>query len=333
MRSVSIVVPVFDEERNLSSLDAEIQAAASEAGGPTEVLYVDDGSRDGSLAVLAGLVREGDGSGLRRRVVKLRRNYGQTAAMAAGFDLASGDLVVALDADRQNNPADIPRMLVELEKGFDVVSGWRRSRKDKLLSRRLPSLVANWLIGLITGVRLHDYGCTLKAYRASLLKQVNLYGEMHRFIPIYLARIGARVTEIEVDHRPRTEGASKYGAGRVTRVLSDILLAYFVTRYYTRPMHFFGQVAMLFLAALGAVFLLMVAFKYGWLALIGSNYRATFIQTPLPAIAGTFLLGAVMSLFFGLLGEILVRVHYESQGLKPYAIDEVIEVPPVGEAR
>ncbi len=255
-----------------------------------------------------------DENGIRTRIVKFRRNYGQTAAMSAGFELAQGVVVFPLDADGQNNPADISRLLAEFEKGYDVVSGWRANRKDKAVSRKLPSWVANKLIGRVSGVRLHDYGCTLKAYRGSMLKELHLYGEMHRFIPLYLAIRGAKVTELPVDHRPRRAGVSKYGSRRIFKVFLDLLLIRFMTRYYNRPMHFFGQVALGFMAAMFATVFLMVVFKFGWLRLVGIDYQSSFVQTPLPAVAVSFMLGAIISLFCGILAEILIRVHYESRG-------------------
>lgn len=261
---------------------------------------------------------------VRTRVVKLRRNFGQTAAMAAGFELAEGDVIIPLDADGQNNPSDIPRLVETLDRGFDVVSGWRRKRRDGL-SRKIPSRIASFLISRLSGVRLHDHGCTLKAYRASLLKEIHLYGDMHRFIPVYLARRGARVAEIEVDHRPRRAGVSKYGGQRIFRVLLDLVLIRFVSRFHTRPMQFFGQIALLFLLATLVVGFLMIVFKFGWLRAFGIDYRASFVETPLPAVAAAFILGATNSLFFGVLGEILIRTDYESRGAKPYAVEETFE--------
>jgi glycosyltransferase involved in cell wall biosynthesis len=321
---LSIVVPVFDEEENLRSLDDEIRGVLENLGLSSEIIYVDDCSRDRSLEVLKAILESRNGPN-RTRIVKLRRNFGQTAAMAAGFELAEGNVIVPLDADGQNNPADIPRLLDTLGRGFDVVSGWRRKRRDGILSRIIPSRVANFLISRISGVRLHDHGCTLKAYRALLLKEIRLYGDMHRFIPVYLGRRGARVTEIEVEHRPRRTGVSKYGGQRVFSVLLDLVLLRFVSRFYSRPMQFFGQIALLFLLATLGVAFLMVVFKFGWLRAIGIDYRASFVQTPLPAVAAAFILGAINSLFFGVLGEILIRADYESRGAKPYAVEAIFE--------
>lgn len=319
---LSIVLPVFNEEDNLEPLDAEIRAVLRGLGRSAEIVYVDDHSRDQSLAVLRRLVKTAEQANdpIRTRVIEFRRNYGQTAALAAGFQLAHGEIVIPLDADGQNNPADIPRLLAMLDQGYDVVSGWRRNRKDKALSRRFPSAVANWLIGRVSGVALHDYGCTLKAYRALYLKELFLYGDMHRFIPLYLSQLGARVGELAVDHRPRVRGVSKYGPQRIIRVILDIVLIRFMTQYYTRPMHFFGQMAILLVLLTLVIFFFMVVFKYGWLRLIGIDYQASFIETPFTALAATCLLGAILSLFFGILAEILIRVHYESRGVRPYGI-------------
>ena len=327
---LSIVLPVYNEVGNLAALDAEIRAALTRFGRPAEILYVDDGSSDGSRELLQRLASDASrrDDGVRVRSVFLRRNYGQTAAMAAGFQLAEGEIILPMDADGQNHPDDIARLVLELEKGYDVVSGWRKRRKDKAISRKLPSKVANWLIGVVSGVKLHDYGCTLKAYRASLLKELQLYGEMHRFIPLYLGNMGGRVTEIEVDHRPRASGTSKYGARRILKVSLDLVLIAFMTKFYTRPMHFFGMMAHGFGIALVVTFFLMLAIKYGWFRLIGYNYQATFVETPLPILAAIFLLGSVVSLFFGILAEVLIRVHYESRGIRPFTIEAVADSRP-----
>ena len=224
-----------------------------------------------------------------------------------------------MDGDLQNDPNDIPRLLATLGTDFDVVSGWRENRKDTI-SRRLRSRAANWLIGRFAGVNLHDHGCTLKAYRTSLLRELRMYGEMHRFLPVYLVHLGARVTELEVNHRARRSGRSKYGSRRIFKVGLDLLLVAFVSKYYTRPMHFFGQAALLFMTLFGLAGIMMVVFKYGWLRAIGIDYQASFVQTPLPGLAGTFLLGAVASVFVGILGEVLIRVQYETRDIKPYSI-------------
>jgi glycosyltransferase involved in cell wall biosynthesis len=322
---LSVVVPVYDEEENLRPLDAEIRAALLSTGRSAEIIYIDDCSHDKSLQVLEELCAASEQTCVRTRVIAFRRNCGQTAAMGAGFELADGEIVFPLDADGQNNPADIPRLLAEYEKGYDVVSGWRKRRRDKAITRKLPGWVANRLIGRISGVRLHDSGCTLKAYRGSLLKELHLYGEMHRFIPLYLATLGAKVTELPVDHRPRLKGVSKYGSRRIFKVFLDLLLIRFMTRYYNRPMHFFGQVALGFMALLAMSIFFMVTFEFGWLRLIGIDYAPSFVQTPLPAMASTFLIGAIVSLFFGILAEVLVRIHYESRDAKPYSVRKIYD--------
>lgn len=317
---LSVVIPLRDEVASLPAVDRELREALGERRETSEILYVDDGSIDGTARALREIVGRHPGVAPRTRALVLKRNYGQTAALAAGFAAAEGDVVVAMDGDGQHDPRDIPRLLAKLDEGHDVVSGWRRHRQDRALSRRLPSVVANWVLSRLSGVRLHDFGCTLKAYRAPLLAQVHLYGEMHRFLPAHLHRIGARVTELEVAHRPRLAGHSKYGADRIFRVLLDLVLIRFLARYFTRPMHFFGKVGLWFFFLGGAVGALAVVFKLGWLRLVGIGYHADFIQTPLPVLAVSLWLGAVSSLFFGILAEILVRVLYESQGLTIYAI-------------
>ncbi|MEM7353400.1 MAG: glycosyltransferase, partial [Acidobacteriota bacterium] len=244
-------------------------------------------------------------------------------ALAAGIDLAEGEIIILLDADGQNDPADIPHLVEKLEQGFDVVSGWRRARKDVLVSRRVPSMLANWLISKFTGVRLHDCGCTLKAYRASLLRELRLYGDMHRFIPVFLAQLGARITEMEVNHRPRRGGVSKYGGERILKVLADLVLIFFMARFYTRPMHFFGKLGALFFFAATLTGFGMLCFKFGWLRWIGIDYTATFVETPLPALMATFVIGSANSFFFGILGEVLMRIHHESTGQLGYAVHKV----------
>ena len=237
---LSVVVPVYNEADNLEPLHAEITLALTHLGRSYEVVYIDDGSTDGSFAVLGALQRRDP------HVVAVRfpRNYGQTAALAAGFDHASGEVLVAMDADGQNDPADIPALLAKCDEGFDVVAGWRLPRQDPLLSRRVPSVIANGLIGLITGVRLHDYGCTLKVMRHDVVRGLRLYGEMHRFIPALADDLGARIAEVQVHHRPRRAGVSKYGLGRTIRVLLDLITVKFLSSYSTRPIQVFGGIGL-----------------------------------------------------------------------------------------
>lgn len=319
-----MVVPVFNERASLGELDAEIRAIAPDLETSYEIIYVDDRSTDGSYEILEQCALQHRGTKPETRLVRLRRNYGQTAAMAAGFDAARGDVVVALDGDGQNDPADIPHLVEKIRQGYDVVSGWRRERQDGKL-RVWLSRIANRILTLVSGVRLHDSGCTLKAYRRSLLEEVHLYGEMHRFIPVYLARQGAKVTEEEVSHRPRSAGESKYGSERIVKVLFDLVLLLFVSRYFARPMHFFGQVAALFGLLLVSVFALMVIFKFGWLGLLGIPYQADFIETPLPALAGTFIVGAVTAVLLGVVAELLVRIYYEFEGRRPFAVEKLAD--------
>ncbi|MEL7060732.1 MAG: glycosyltransferase family 2 protein [Acidobacteriota bacterium] len=320
--SVSAVIPIYNEEENLDELDAELRAVLCGLDRACEILYVDDRSTDGSRDRLRALVAQHAGHAVRTRLVLLRRNFGQTAALAAGFEQAEGEIVVALDGDGQNDPKEIPKLIETLEGGCDVASGWRRDRFDHW-ARVVPSRVANRLISSISKVDLHDHGCTLKAYRGDLLRELHLYGEMHRFIPVYLARQGARVVEVEVSHRPRRKGVSKYGSDRIFKVLLDLVLILFMSRYFTRPMHFFGQAAILFAGLFVAVGGLMTIFKLGLLPLIGIDYQADFVQTPLPALAGTLFASAVLSLFFGVLGEILIRAYFELQGLRPFVVQAI----------
>src|SRR5690606_19814533 len=241
MPEISLFLPVLDEEENLEPMYKKIAAALAELGRTAEVIFVDDGSTDRSLAILKEIAAKDD----RVRVISLRRNYGQTAAMAAGIDAAKGEILIPMDADLQNDPADIKRLLDKLDEGYDVVSGWRKNRQDKLVSRKIPSQIANHVISWIGGVPLHDYGCSLKAYRREVLKDVKLYGEMHRFIPIYASWAGARVTEIPVDHHARTAGKSKYGISRTIKVIFDLITIKFMAEYHTKPLYVFGGFGLL----------------------------------------------------------------------------------------
>src|ERR687886_1422255 len=270
---ISVFLPVFDEEPNLRPLHEKLDKALEQLGRSAEIIYVDDGSRDGSLDVLRELAHL-DG---RVRVVALRRNYGQTAAMAAGIDAARGRVLIPMDADLQNDPADIVRLLEKLDEGYDVVSGWRKDRQDKLITRKIPSQIANRVISWIGGVPLHDYGCSLKAYRREVLVDVRLYGEMHRFIPIYASWAGARVTELPVEHHARTMGRSKYGISRTIKVIFDLMTIKFMASYQTKPIYVFGTFGMVaFLIALAAAV---------WATVLKLAYGTSFILTPLPIIA------------------------------------------------
>jgi len=312
---VSIFLPVYNEEENLSRLHQKIIESMEQLGHSFEVIYVDDGSTDGSLALLTRLA-EADP---RVRVISFRRNYGQTAAMAAGIDAARGEVLVPMDADLQNDPADIERLLAKLEEGYDVVSGWRADRKDAYLTRVLPSHLANWLISWIGGVPLHDYGCSLKAYRRDVLKDVNLYGEMHRFIPIYASWAGGRVTEIPVTHHPRAAGKSKYGLSRTVKVIFDLITIKFMASYMTKPLYVFGWAGLLAFAISAISALLAVAFK-----LASGRHHADFIQTPLPVLAMIMLVLGIQLFLMGLIAEMSVRTYHESQGKAIYTIKKKI---------
>jgi glycosyltransferase involved in cell wall biosynthesis len=301
---VSIVIPVYNESPNIEPLHRELTEALSGEVLSYEVIYVDDGSTDDSLSRLLELAQVDS----RVVVVAFRANRGQTAAMQAGITASRGDVIVPMDADRQNDPHDIPRLLAEIDSGFDVVSGWRRDRKDKSITRVIPSKIANALISKVSGVHLHDYGCSLKAYRRDVLRDVRLHGEMHRFIPAYAAWEGGSVTEIVVNHRPRVAGHSKYGLSRTYRVLLDLMTIRFMFRYGANPLYLFGKFA-LFSFVVGAL-----AFLWSlYLKLAGEK---TFIETPLPLIAITALILAVMFISLGLIAEITVRIYYEPEPQK-----------------
>ena len=307
---ISVVIPVFDEAENVADLHREITASLEAHGLPYEVLFVDDGSRDATLARL-GEIEAGDP---RVRVLSLRRNFGQTAAFSAGFDHARGDVVVTSDGDLQNDPADIPLLLARLDEGYDMVCGWRRDRKDPR-SKRVPSWFANRLISWATGVRLNDYGCSLKAMRLEVVRGMRLYGEMHRFIPAIASWMGVRVAEVPVNHRPRTRGHSKYGLGRTVRVLLDLFTVKFLLAYGTRPSHLFGKWG---LASGGLGFGVLCYLTYVKFYLGESIWgRPLLLGGMLLVITGLQLICT------GLLAEMLVRIYHESQGKPTYVVKKV----------
>jgi glycosyltransferase involved in cell wall biosynthesis len=313
---VSIVVPLYNEADNIPTLYRETSDAMEQLGRSHELILVDDGSQDRTPELLAGLAH----SDPRVLVVTFRRNFGQTAAMAAGIDLAQGAVIVPMDGDLQNDPADIATLLRELDRGYDVVSGWRKDRKDPL-SRIIPSRLANVVISWVGGVRLHDYGCTLKAYRRETLDEVRLYGEMHRFIPIFARWQGARVTEIPVRHRPRKAGRSHYGMERVLKVVLDLIVLKFFSAYITKPIYVFGGFGMASIGLSLLTFMLSVTFKLippdnPW----DPHWHKDFIATPLPVLSvGLFVVGLQM-IFIGLLAEVLMRTYFESQNKRAYVI-------------
>ena len=316
--SISVLVPVYNEEDNVPALCDELLAVLDRIGRPFEIILVDDGSRDASLERLrAAAARRPE-----IKVIRLRRNYGQTSALMAAIDHASGALLVPIDADLQNDPADIPNLLKKVQEGFDVVSGWRHERKDAPVRRTLISRIANAIISRISGVKLRDYGCTLKIYRRDVMQGVRLYGEMHRFIPIYASWMGAKVVEIPVAHRPRRAGKSNYGLERIIKVILDLMVVKFLDRHFVKPMYVFGGFGLICLAvsALSAAYMLFLKVVEG----------VSMIQTPLPLLTTlTFLLG-VMSFLLGLLAEMLVRTYFESQNRAAYSVRERINFPEKG---
>ena len=309
---LSLVVPVFNEEGNLADLYREATDVLQDFGRSYEILFVDDGSTDASYAILASL-HSGDS---RVRVIRLRRNFGQTAALAAGFDHARGAVVAMLDGDRQNDPADIPSMVQRLEQGFDMVCGWRKDRKDPFLSRRLPSQVANRLISMTTGVRLHDYGCTLKVMRSEVAKNIQLYGEMHRFIPAVASWMGVDIDEMVVSHRPREQGQSKYGITRTLRVLLDLLTVKFLLNYSSRPLQIFGSIGFLMGGVGFAIGCYLTWVKYGLGESIGGR--------PMLLLATLLMFAGLQLVSLGLLGELLARLYHETRSRPAYAVREIL---------
>jgi len=311
---ISLVIPVYNEQENITPLFESITDGLLELREPYEIIFVDDGSQDRTAEILLGLADKEDSI----KVIQLRRNFGQTAAMMAGIDHATGDVVIPMDGDGQNDPSDIPKLLDKLAEGYDVVSGWRRDRQDKRFRRVLISKLANKLISATTGVKLHDFGCSLKAYRREVIQSIRLYGEMHRFIPIYASWQGARVTEVPVNHHPRTAGVSKYGLERIVKVMLDLLVIQFIGRYETKPIYVFGVFGLLNWAVAGAASLYAVYLKY--------FEATTFIQTPLPLIAVTTFNAGVMSILMGFLAELLMRTYFESQEKRPYSIRRTVNL-------
>jgi glycosyltransferase involved in cell wall biosynthesis len=307
---ISVTVPICNEAGNIAPLYERIRAALEKIGQPWELILVNDGSSDGSDALLDEIAAKDSAV----KVIHFRRNFGQTAAMMAGFEHARGEVIIPMDGDLQNDPADIPLMLAKLEEGYDVCSGWRKDRKDNAIKRNLPSILANQLISLVSGVRLHDFGCSLKAYRREVLEGVRLYGEMHRFLPIYAKWHGAKITEVTVSHFARTSGSSKYGLERVLKVLADLIVVKFLDRFQQKPMYLFGAVG-------------LGSFSISLLSGLLSLYRKVmdgepFIQNPLLLLSVLTAVSGLMCLLMGLLAEMVMRTFYESQGKQVYLIRE-----------
>jgi glycosyltransferase involved in cell wall biosynthesis len=305
---VSIIVPVYNERENLEPFVAALTQALDPTGEDYEILLIDDGSIDGSDVLIAALAERNP----RIRAIQFRRNFGQTAAMAAGFDHAAGSIMIPIDADLQNDPADIPSVLAKLREGYDVVSCWRKDRQDKWLTRKLPSKLANGLISYISGVHLHDYGCTLKGYRREVVEHIRLYGEMHRFIPVYASWAGARVTEIPVRHHARRTGSSKYGLGRTFKVILDLITVKMLGSYSTKPMYFFGGVGMV---ACGCGFICAL-----WTLLDKYMNGVKAHNNPLLLLAVFLFLLGIQFVLMGLVAELVIRTYFESQGKAPYIV-------------
>jgi glycosyltransferase involved in cell wall biosynthesis len=305
----SLIIPVYNEEENLELLQSEIEKSLN-GKISYEVVYVDDGSKDASYEILEKIAQGKDYI----KVIKLRRNYGQTAAMQAGIENSSGEILIPLDSDLQNDPSDIPELINKIEEGYDVVSGWRKNRQDTFINRKLPSVIANRIISWISGVKLHDYGCSLKAYRADVLQYVKLYGELHRFIPVCASWYGAKVTEMPVKHHARRFGKSKYGINRTIKVILDLIVIKFLTNYATRPIYVFGGISVA-----------SMLFFFGasiWALILKFSQGIDLDSTPLPVIAAMFFTVSVQIAMMGLLADMLMRTYYESQDKKIYTVEK-----------
>lgn len=308
----SIVVPIYNEEDNIAALYQSITSALTADRFTYEIILVDDGSADGSFAALKNLAAQDE----RVKVIRFRRNFGQTAAMSAGFDAASGDIIIPMDGDLQNDPADIPRLIDKLNQGYDVVSGWRSDRKDTFITRKIPSMLANALISKLTGVHLHDYGCTLKAYRREVLDGINLYGEMHRFVPALASQVGAKVTELPVNHHPRLHGTSKYGISRTLRVVLDLMTVKFLLAYSTKPIQLFGK---------WGVYTIMAGFGTGAMTAYMKIFEhLSMNRNPLLILTAFLFFMGIQFIVLGLLGELNARTYYEAQGKPIYVIRDKV---------
>jgi glycosyltransferase involved in cell wall biosynthesis len=308
---ISIVIPLYNEEESIPHLWEALDAAIANYGKPAEVIIVDDGSKDRSFALLRDIAARDP----RFTIIRFRRNFGQTAAFAAGFNQARGDVVITMDADLQNDPMDIPKLMAKIDEGYDIVSGWRKDRQDRYWDRKLPSMMANHLISNVTDVRLHDYGCSLKAYRRDVLQHVHLYGELHRFIPALASQVGGTVTEVPVNHRARQYGRSKYGISRTVRVMLDLITVWFLGTYSTRPIHVFGTLGLLSASGGVAIGLFLTFLKLFLNENIGNR--------PLLLLAVLLVVIGVQLITMGLLGEMITRTYYESQNKPIYVVREI----------
>ncbi|MFN7065580.1 MAG: glycosyltransferase family 2 protein [Aquificaceae bacterium] len=311
---LSVVIPAYNEEDNIPILYKRLKGVLESLGRSYEIIFVDDGSRDGTWESLRAIA-QGD---KRVKLIRFRKNYGQTSAMYAGFEYAKGEAIITMDADLQNDPEDIPRLLEKLEEGYDIVSGWRKDRKDPFLSRKLPSMIANWIISKATGVELHDYGCTLKAYRSEVVKKLELYGDMHRFLPALTKNFGAKITEKPVKHYPRVYGKSKYGIGRTIRVILDIFLVKFLNEYLNKPMYVFGSFGFTLLS-FGLIMLFYLVFIKLFL---GENIGGR----PLLILSVLFTLAGIQLISTGIIAELLVRIYYRTKEEKPFIVEEKVNL-------
>ena len=309
---VSVVVPVLNEQDNIKPLYNQLTQALSNKY-KYELVFIDDGSTDASFKILSELHKADD----KVKVIRFRKNFGQTAALSAGFANSQGQIVIAIDADLQNDPADIPQMIEQLRKGYDVVSGWRKKRHDNAITRLIPSMTANWFIAKITGVKLHDFGCTLKAYRREVLAETRLYGEMHRFIPVLASWSGANICEMVVNHRPRTAGVAKYGLGRTWKVMLDLITVKFLGSFSTKPIYIFGGLG--FASALGAILMGLIMFYQKF-----SAQQLPMNRNPLLILSAVLIMSTVQFILMGLLAELLVRTYHESQNRPTYVIREIL---------
>ncbi|MBI1373159.1 MAG: glycosyltransferase [Phycisphaera sp.] len=313
---LSIIIPIYNEQENIAAMAERLDAAMATLDRAWEVIYVNDGSTDDSAAMLDAVAAANP----RVRVVQFRRNFGQTAAMMAGIDHARGEILVPMDGDLQNDPADIAALLAKIDEGYDVVSGWRKNRQDAWLTRVLPSRCANMLISWISGVHLRDYGCSLKAYRREVIQGVKLYGEMHRFIPIYANWQGAKVAEIPVNHHPRTAGTSKYGLNRTIKVLLDLIVVKFLVSYSQKPIYVFGGFGLLSMLSAVLTFGVMLFYKLQPKD-VPNTWHKDFVETPLPSLVIMFFLMGFISILMGLIAELVMRTYYESQNKPTYVVE------------